>query len=99
MINTKKNLIYVAEYDNKIVGFVIYHDFLMQDGILRFIDDFGVSKSFRRKGIGTALMKKIESEKIKRFWLLSKPNSNAYLFYKSLGYKNSGWINMEKYKE
>lgn len=91
--------IYVAEKDKKIVGFIIYHDFLMFDGLWRMIDELVVDKKFRGQRIGRALMDYVEKgNKIKRIWLSTNKNADAFNFYKKLRYNKSSWVTMEKTK-
>ena len=91
--------IYVAEKDKKVVGFIIYHDFLMFDGLWRMVAELVIDKKFRKQGIGKLLMTYTENDsQIKKIWLSTNKNSDAFNFYKKLRYNESGWVTMEKKK-
>ena len=85
---------FLAEVDDKIVGFITYSS---EDGAIK-ITWLGVSLKLHRKGVGTALIKKIENiasglsvDKItvetlseKEDW---KPHEQTRAFYIKHGYK------------
>ncbi len=54
------------------------------------IENIAVSKSFRRKGIGKALVDKLKSKCEKVFLLVKEDNYGAISFYNSLGFKKTG---------
>lgn len=96
----------VAIEDNKLVGFLIANekeileDFVNRPRKFIFIEFLGVQKEYQKLGIGTMLMKEIETIATKKH--ISKVelsvwgfNENARTFYKSLGY-NIKTMRLEK---
>ena len=76
-----KSLVY---YDNGIKGIVVYN--LIYDRIE--IEYIIVSHDYRKKGIGTLLIKELEKNNIKNITLeVRESNSAAIEFYKKNGYK------------
>lgn len=77
--------------DNKIVGFATYFNvFYSWSGKAIYLDDLYVLETYRGKGIGTKLITKvIEAAKVEKCvkikWQVSKWNSKAIEFYKSIG--------------
>jgi ribosomal-protein-alanine N-acetyltransferase len=75
----------VYEEDEKILGYVIFEE----NGHVLSI---AVDPSYRRRGIGTELMKKVV-EKLKTAWIEVKgKNTIAQKFYESLGFKRKGLV-------
>lgn len=100
-----KNLLFVAEEENKIIGFV-WGTFINY-GISRYgyIEELFVNKKFRGKKIGTFLVKRIleEFKKLKVWALfvsLSKEDKMVLNFYKKLGFKpcRGSWLYFESGK-
>ncbi len=84
----KFSRIWVLKTDKKIVGYLIFREIKPEIEILRI----GTKKEYRRKGAGTKLIKKLinfaDKEKINKIFLEVKiSNSQAYNFYKKLGFK------------
>ena len=84
----------VAEHDNEIQGYLLYHPGYDTDCATRILHviDLYVSETQRGQGIGRALMK--EAQKICRrlggtqlFWSVFAPNKAAIEFYEHLGAK------------
>ena len=97
-----KNLLFVAEENNNIMGF-IWGTFINY-GISRYgyIDELFVKQKFRRKGVGTSLMKRmLEEFKKLKVWSLfvsiEKRDKKALSFYRKLGFKPSKglWFYLE----
>lgn len=85
-----ENVIFVAESENEVIGFLsveVHRD--EQEYI--YLDDFSVSEKFRQNGIGNALLKEAEeygkSAKVSASLLhVEKSNDRAFNFYKRNGY-------------
>ena len=86
---------FVATKEKTVVGFIVFYP---ERGfpIGGYIKALGIHKQYRRKGIGTALMRFAE-KRIFRHWpnvflLVSDFNVQAQRFYKQLGYSKVGFI-------
>jgi GNAT superfamily N-acetyltransferase len=83
---------FVAESDDVIVGYVLYHfgyDTDIGERLVHLIDLF-VSESNRRSGAGRALMAEVrrvgrEGAAAYVFWSVFRPNALARSFYESVG--------------
>jgi len=87
-----KSLLFVAEKNNKVVGF-IWGTFINY-GISRYgyIDELFVKQEFRGKEIGSSLIKRIleEFKKLKAWSLfvsIEKRDKKVLSFYRKLGFK------------
>ena len=84
----KKEDIYLAEIEKKIVGFIISR---IKKGKDAFVDEFWVLADYQGKGIGRALLKFLEKESkrrgIKNVTLIANKKAKAVDFYKKMGYK------------
>ena len=82
---------YVARQENRIVGFLLMHQHFFE---LPFIELLLVHPSFRRQGIGTALMQHIESLPTpgKLFTSTNVSNERMQRLCERLGYVRSGNI-------
>lgn len=83
---------FVAEAENKeIIGFATYFfAYYSWTGKAVYLDDLYVKEEFRKNGIGRMLLAKVidlakEQECKKVRWQVSKWNTNAIAFYKSIG--------------
>jgi len=81
-------LIFVAEINKKIVGFIACST--KQNSI--YIDDLYVLKKYRKKGVATSLMKFISSVKkrLKKKYIIGnvrRKDKPAIRFYKKIGFK------------
>jgi len=92
--------IYVAVIDKKIIGFIIFYSFLWDTGNKGYIEDLGVDKKYRNKGIAKKLMEKAEIELkklgVKKILLDVNIKSLAINLYKKIDYKKTDYIKMEK---
>jgi len=83
----KSITVYATNDDGKKIGGIVAYEYY---GTLQ-IEILWVEKDYRKKGIGKALMKKIESMahdlKLKKINISSMDCWNALKFYKKLGYK------------
>ena len=82
--------IYVAEIENKIVGFIVMHKEHYNDGEQIHVKELAVKKAFQGRGIGKALIKKAEdyckTKRIKHIYLTTSKDAPAFHFYMNLGY-------------
>jgi len=86
---------FVATREKTVMGFVVFYP---EKGfpIGGYIKALGVHRHYRRRGIGTALMRFAE-RRIFRHWpnvflLVSDFNAQAQRFYRQLGYSKVGFI-------
>jgi len=93
---------YVAEIDTTIVGLALYYyKYSTWTGRCMYLEDLIVTKAFRGKGIGKALMQKLidlaAHEKVRRLeWQVLDWNAPAINFYKTLDAElDAEWINCE----
>jgi GNAT superfamily N-acetyltransferase len=91
---------YVAEVDNKIVGFALYYTrYSTWKGCRLYLEDFIVTEEFRGKGLGKILFEKvIEEAKNGNYngmvWQVLDWNEPAINFYnKYKAHLESGWLN------
>jgi ribosomal protein S18 acetylase RimI-like enzyme len=93
-------IIYVAEIQKKIVGFIIFYDFMWDRGKRAYIEDMGVLKEYRGQGIASKLFKKAEEvlrkKGVSKIILDVSTKSKALKLYERIGYKKSGYVQMEK---
>ncbi len=87
----KRHQGYVARQENRIVGFLLMHQHFFE---LPFIESLLVHPSFRRQGIGTALMQHLEtiSTPGKLFTSTNVSNERMQRLCERLGYVRSGII-------
>jgi len=92
LLNSPKHLLLIAKEDNQILGYLIgtiLKNVWQRTG---YLDDVFVSKEFRKKGIGSDLIKEfikfLRNKDIKKFRLgVDIRNKKAILLYKRLGFK------------
>jgi ribosomal protein S18 acetylase RimI-like enzyme len=85
-----KHEIYVAIMDNHIVGFITAKPEYLYRGDKIVIAEFYVKKEFQNKGIGTALLNKIEKiykKNAKTLALITHVSAPALKFYKDNGFE------------
>jgi aminoglycoside 6'-N-acetyltransferase I len=95
----KKDDIYLSELSGIIAGFIICKKNKIQKSI--YIDELWFKQEYQRKGLGKQLMKKIEEiykrNEFKSISLVSDKRTNAFKFYKKIGYRShSVNVYMEK---
>lgn len=91
---------FVAELDNKIVGFALYYTrYSTWKGCRLYLEDFIVTEEFRGKGLGKILFEKV-IEEVKNgnysgmVWQVLDWNEPAINFYnKYKAHLESGWLN------
>ena len=92
IMNSKKNIIFIAEDGCESAGYIngsILKNIWQESG---YINDLFVTKNFKRKGIGTHLIKTfieyLKMRKIKKCKLgVNIKNTNAISLYNKLGFK------------
>jgi ribosomal protein S18 acetylase RimI-like enzyme len=92
--------IYVAGIQKKVVGFIIFYDYPWDRGRRGYIEDIGVLKEYRGHGIAGGLFKKAEQvmkkKGVSKVLLDVNLESKALRLYEKIGYKKSGYVQMEK---
>ena len=97
------NMSYIAEYQGKIVGYMI--TYLLSGGFgmekSAWIADVGVEPKFMGQGIGKALANEIfkfySDKKIKNIYTSVRWDSTDMLsFFKTLGFDRSNFINLRR---
>ncbi len=89
-----KNLVFVAEQEKKVVGFIaIKRNIMFANYIRRIV----LQEERRSKGIGSKLLKYVEEKTIAEklpnvFLLCSTTNEKAIKFYEKNGYKKIGTV-------
>ncbi len=87
----KGNVIYVAEINKKIVGFIIFCTHVQDDGLRGHIEEIVVLKKHQGRGVGQELLIKAEEYfkkiKAKKISLMSVKTSKAFQIYKKKGYE------------
>ncbi len=88
-INKKTNLSFGAFFNENLVSFILGDLFNIEKISEYEILLIYVCKDFRKKGLGTKLLKKIEENntRLKKIYLeVSKKNSEGILFYKKMNF-------------
>jgi len=90
---SKLAVIYVAEEDKKIIGFIIGRLEPIAQGIAMVVEGLAVDSRHQEKGVGRSLINKLESySKIKKVYLIyltTRKNIPAVKFYKKTKFKKS----------
>ena len=92
LIDSKENIVFIAEEGNELVGYLngnILKNIWQESG---YINDLFVTKNFKRKGVGTQLIKSfieyLKKKKIKKCKLgVNIKNTPAIALYNELGFK------------
>jgi len=96
----KDDVIFVAEIEGKIIGFIIVRDYLWDDSRRGSVEEFVVLADFQGKGVGTKLMGYIEkyflSKGIRHLSFFTSKKARAAKFYEKLGFKETDFVNFEK---
>ena len=94
LLNKKDHQIFVAEYNDKIIGFISFerYDILYYPSGLN-ITGLVVDKNYRNKGIGKLLLKIAEKYAIENSLIFLRANSgsqrlDAHQFYRKNGFSN-----------
>lgn len=86
----KDRKIYKASINKEIVGLIIFREDYSSEKKYVYIEELVVKESFQKKGIGRALVEKVESysRKVnaKYIWFSTYKRSSAVKFYKKLNY-------------
>ena len=103
LAQSRGNMSYVAEYQGKVVGYMITYVLRGGFGIGKsaWIATVGVEPQFMGRGIGKALAKKIfqlySKKDIKNIYTSVRWDSTDMLsFFKTLGFDRSNFINLKK---
>ncbi len=95
----KESKIFILK-DKKLVGFVIFHEYMWDRGEQGEIDEIVVDSNFQGRGYGTKLMFFVEDyfkkKGIKILSFMSNPKSKAFKFYNKLGYKEHDFVSLQK---
>jgi len=87
----KELKIHVAEVEKEIVGLIIFSEYLWDNGMRGFVEEFVVDSKFQGKGIGKALLKSVEKiykkKGYKSIALIASTKAKAYNIYRKKGYK------------
>lgn len=82
--------LYIISLDKEIVGFIACE--LTLNKKIVYVSELWIKEKDQHKGLGTELMKFIEekykNQGIRSISLVTDKESNAFKFYKKLGYKN-----------
>ena len=97
VLGSPNNHIFVAEEDEKIIGFVTFsiRDVVRYPKPIAELDELFVGIPYQKKGVGHKLMKQVEKAAKKRncyrmFIESAYRHESAHKFYEKLGYKNYG---------
>lgn len=94
LVSSVHDKIYVAEDDNKVIGYVHINDYdLIYMPHMKNIMGIAVFSEYKRRGIGTALLKKAEewareTGAVGIRLVSGSTRTGAHQFYRSLGYGN-----------
>jgi ribosomal protein S18 acetylase RimI-like enzyme len=98
--DSKTTEIYVADTDKRVVGFIMFSIYDWYNGKWAYIEDFAILKEYRGMGLGKSLMERVETDcknaHVKRILLDVYKKANAINLYTELGYKENGYVTMEK---
>lgn len=96
----KDGEIIVAIENKKVLGFIIYRYLIWDKSPRFFIDELGVKREYRGRGIATYLIKKVEENAKKKrvnvIELVANKRSNAFQLYKRISYQGTDAVLMEK---
>jgi len=105
-VNRKEDASFVAEFDGRVVGYMISIVISSAFGIKKstWISNMGVNPKFMGQGIGESLAKKIfdfsREKEIKDVYTSVRWDSSDLLsFFKTLGFDRSNFINLRKILE
>lgn len=86
--------------ENKMVGMMMGLVLTREQGDDLFLDSAVVLPEYQNKGIGKKLWQKAEDfvkeNKLQGIRFLANPSWSSYKWYKKMGFKESGWIEMYK---
>lgn len=94
---------YIIEYEGSIAGYSVCCVSASQEacGRLLWVDELYIEPEFRSKGLGREFFKFIETKKDYGYIRLEyeKENERAVKLYKSLGFKDCGYLSLYKKTE
>lgn len=91
----KSNSIYIAEFNNTVIGYISIHwfSYFIFSGLEGYISELYVSEQYRGRKVGTLLLNRAITEAQKRNCCrLSLLNDKRLDSYKKKFYGNQGWI-------
>lgn len=91
---------FLIKCNGKRVGFILASGYCYFDGKRCFIEEFAIDSKYQNKGIGgkalEIFVEKMKEQGFTAVVLSSHKNSRAFNFYKKHGFKETGWIVLEK---
>ena len=95
-----QNSILIAEKEKTIMGFIIFSEFLWDDGPRIFIDELVIKEKFQKQGLGRKLIQEVEDFFKNKgkvgITLLAHKEAKAIEFYKKLGFNEGKLILWDK---
>lgn len=97
LLTSPNTTLFLYILNNSIIGYVLTETININDKNVLFINYIYVIAKYRRNGIGNDLMNSVinhaASKKLKRIVLVTDINTNAYKWYRRLGFKHDKDIN------
>jgi predicted N-acetyltransferase YhbS len=91
---------FVAILDGKVIGFIMAFPLIFEQGVSLFVDAIAVYSHFQKQGIGQLLWDRMsvqaKDKEYKGIRLLTNPQLKSFDWYKKMGYKESGWLEVYK---
>ena len=95
-----KSFILVAEESKEVIGFIIFNEFVWDDGPRVLINEIVVTEKFQRQGIGKRLIEEVEkyskTNGKKGISLLAHKEAKSINFYKKQGFKEGELVLFDK---
>lgn len=87
---------FVAKIDDQIVGFIMGIPLTREKGLELFLSSVAILPEYQHQGIGKLLWEKmvslVKEKKYVGIRLLTNPHLKSFKWYKEMGFKESGWI-------
>lgn len=95
----RKDFCFVAREDGHLVGLLLAFPLARDDSVDLFVDTIAVLPNFQFQGIGKELLNQVlrvaQHNGLSGYRLLANPKLTSFKWYKKLGMKESGWIELE----
>ena len=95
-----KDFLYVAEFEDNIVGFTAFRFYSWDAGFWGWIDELLISNNFRNKGVGDFLLKKAEEvlkqNKVENVSLLFHNGFSKYNLFEKNNFKQGAYVYLVK---